>query len=213
MVLLDTPPCHQVIDFFESPARLQKFFSGREDSSGDGWFRWVQERGIQVAERFLKTLVGKEFVEEMDMFFRSVGDLKTKIYETSEQFLAQMKSERSSVQLIFPPSRDKVEDAIYLNREISRNGFQVDGYILNRAYPISLDFSEELEFAADGAEKSLYNYYMNMKPSSRNLLKNFEAQNNQGSVVMIPEFSQSIMTKDDIMAFSDLVAKHWETFG
>ncbi len=212
LVVLDTPPCHQVVDFFESPSRLQRFFSAAPEPSKKGWIQWVQEKGVQVAESFLKTLVGDEFVEEMDHFFRFVGDIKSQIYSTSEGFLTHMKGEEASLQLVFPPFPDKIQDAEYLNSQISNFGFKIDGFVLNRAFPNNLDFSEEVELPADGMEKSLYDYYIGKKTRSLEILQAFRSKNQspRAQFVRIPEFDHRIETLQDVHDFSESVNKHWE---
>lgn len=212
LVVLDTPPCHQVVDFFESPARLQRFFSAAPETSKKGWVYWLQERGLQVAEGFLKTLVGDEFVEEMDHFFRFVGDVKTQIYKTSESFINHMQSPKASLQLVFPPALDKIQDALYLNKEISGSDFRINGLILNRAYPHALDFSEEVSLRSDGLEKSLYDYYVGQKQESETILSEFKkyAPKEIKHFVRIPEFQHTIEKFDDVLWFAEAVNTHWE---
>ncbi len=212
LVVLDTPPSHQVVDFFESPAQLQRFFSATAIADKKGWLHWVQEKGIQVAEGFLKTLVGDEFVGEMDHFFRFVGDIKNQIFATSEGFLEHMRGPQSSLQLVFPPAKDKIQDALYLNQAISKNNFAIDGYILNRAYPNGLDFSEELSSAADEREKKLYHYFKSQKTKSEDLVDELRRGQlkNHSTFVRLPEFRQAIEQIEDVYLFSELVNTHWE---
>ena len=135
LVILDTPPCHQVIDFFESPRRLQRFFSAKPVTEKKSWLRWVQETGVTVVESFLKTMVGNEFVEEMDAFFNVVGELRSEINNVSSHFIEVLAEPTSQLMLVFPPAQDKLQDALYMDSELEKNHFNVDGYVLNRAYP------------------------------------------------------------------------------
>ncbi len=211
-VVLDTPPCHQVVDFFESPARLQRFFSATVVSDKKGWLSWVQEKGMQVAEKFLKTMVGDDFVSEMDHFFRLVGDVKSQIDQTSQGFISQMQSSDTSLQLVFPPARDKIQDALFLNKEISDNKFKVDSFVLNRAFPVGLDFSEEVALPEDGREKTLYDYYRVQKQRSEEILKDFRSKqvNSDAQFVRLPELHQPMETLEDVLSFSEKVNAHWE---
>jgi anion-transporting ArsA/GET3 family ATPase len=210
LVILDTPPCHQVIDFFESPQRLQQFFSSQSSSGKKGWLQWVQERGMQVAETFLKTLVGKEFVEEMEGFFQAVGNLRLEIHVTTADFMKHLRSDDTSILLIFPPAKDKIQDAIYLQSEMSRNEYGISGFIMNRAFLQDLDFSEELALPTDSREKRLYNYYKTQKERSLQVLKDFEKESLEGSFfVTIPELSASMESLEDIDMFSQKVVKGW----
>lgn len=212
MVVLDTPPSHQVIDFFESPARLQKFFSSTQLSDKKGWLHWVQERGMSVAESFLKTLVGKEFVDEMDGFFRGVGDLRQQINITSKTFIKHMQKEDSKIILVFPPALDKIEDARFLTDELSRQDYRIDGFVLNRAYPEGLDFSKELEIPQDSTEKRLYDYYKDQKARSQEILQKIKRDTGSSSFfVTIPELEKPIESIADVENFSLAVQHYWDS--
>jgi len=215
LIVLDTPPCHQVVDFFEAPKRLQKFFSAGPVTEKKGWLHWVQEKGVQVVEGFLKTLVGPEFVQEMDGFFKAVSDLKKEIHGTSEKFLESFSKPGSELILVFPPAEDKIEDANYLLEEMEKNNYQVSGFVLNRAYPKGLDFSKEVSLPADSREKKLYNYYKEQRTKSEQILRSFleKPMSENTFFVSIPELSGAIESLEDVYGFSMEIGENWNELG
>ncbi len=76
LIILDTPPSHQVVDFFDSPQRLQKFFSSRDPKSQSNWMSWMQKKGMQAVEGVFSTLVGLDFLREMESFFSGISELR-----------------------------------------------------------------------------------------------------------------------------------------
>ncbi len=215
LVILDTPPSDQVVDFFESPRRLQKFFSARTPQEKEGWVQWVQEKGVRVAEGFLKTLVGGDFVDEMDHFFKVIGDLRTKIHSVSTSFDRSVRSESAKLVLVFPPALDKVSDAEFLTSELAENQIVVDGYVLNRAYPLGLDFGNELDIPEDSFEYRLYNYFRRQKSLSTQLLQDFRSrrQPSQASFSIIPELDNPMDSSEDVLRFALAVQDHWQSLG
>ena len=209
-VVLDTPPCHQVIDFFESPNRLKKFFTVKQDSKSS-WTGWLQDKSIQVAENFIKPLVGKDFVREMDAFFQSVRSLREEIHNISTEFINQLSDDESQLVLVTPPSKDKLQEASYLVSELSKSQFHVSEFVLNRSHVLDLDKSGELGIEKDSEEYQIYNYFKNQLPMSKNMLaqigKKLEVDIKQFSY--IPEIEQEIHSLQDVLMFAKKVGDHW----
>lgn len=213
LIVLDTPPCHQVVEFLQAPSRLQKFFSGKEEKEKAGWVSWIQNKSLQVTETFLKTLVGKEFVEEMDKFFQMIGALKSEIYRVTDNFLVRMADEKSNLLLVFPPALDKYEDALYLTSEIEKNQFKIDHFVMNRAYPIGLDLGKELPAETDESEKKLYNYFQREKLQSLQLMSELKKKNNSQEVSfsVLPELKMQVESAQDVLDFAETIEKAWES--
>lgn len=212
LVILDTPPCNQVIEFFESPRRLQKFFTGHQKEDRKGWLNWIQDKGVTLVEGFLKTLVGGEFVKEMDGFFQAVGSLKNDINEITELFIKHLTDPQARMILIFPPSLDKVEDAHFLMSELSRNEFKVTDFVLNRAYPGQLDQGRELLGPEDSIEMKLYNYYSGQRSHALNLVNGISKGrlSRDQDFYLIPEINQKIDSSEDILKFANQVGENWQ---
>ena len=70
-IVLDTPPCHQVIEFFNSPDRLQNFFSLYEGHLANPWLSWIKSSFL--FEKALKTLIGEQFLDSLDQFLKSLA--------------------------------------------------------------------------------------------------------------------------------------------
>lgn len=210
LIILDTPPCHQVVDFFESPERLKNFFSETESQQKSSWVGWIQQKSYSVVEAFLKKLVGEEFVSEMDNFFKAVGGLKKSINQVSNKFIEVLGRKDSKLFIVFPPAQDKIHEAKYLKSQIAGLNYSVSGFILNRAFPQELDQSEEVILPADSEEKKLYDYYMNTIAHGRQILNSFEGKDSM-DFALIPEFSIDLKERSDVIDFSNKVNQFWES--
>ena len=215
LVVLDTPPCHQVVDFFESPQRLQKFFSNTLSPDKESWLGWVKDQGVRVAERFLQTLVGGEFVSEMDSFFRGVGKLRQGISDVSQEFINVLASESSHIALIFSTALDKQDEARYLREQIQRNQFSIGTYIINRAYIPGLIGVAEGALQSD-FEMQLYKNSLRQKKIAEDVLKRVSQDDNmtsQNQYIVLPDLCIDLTSKQEILKFVDQMSLHWSPTG
>ncbi|MEM7646068.1 MAG: ArsA-related P-loop ATPase [Pseudomonadota bacterium] len=210
-VVLDTPPCHQVIDFFESPQRLQKFFSSQLTQKSGDWLGWIQKKSMSFVEIFLKRLVGQQFVDEMESFFSTVGGLSQTVNEVSAQFIDLLSSKDSSLVLVFAPAEDKIQEARYLHQRIKEFSYQLNHFVLNRAYLSELDESEVSWEGDDEKGRRLYNYFGEKKLRSRQLMGDLKNQLGDGELKysLIPEINNPLRTPEDFFDFSKQVREHW----
>lgn len=214
LVILDTPPCHQVIEFFESPRRLQKFFSPRDTSEQPNWLNWIQRKGLLAVEGFFSTLVGREFVEEMDSFFQTVGNLKSKINEVTGSFIDLLSANDSELTMICSPAKDKIAEAKYLTEELSKSDFKVSHLILNRAFVPDLDLSKELTNETDSREQELYNYFVGQRANSEKLLLSLQkAEWKKVTLSALPEMEMSLDSSDSVLQFVDHLGSSWMGVG
>ncbi len=215
LVVLDTPPCHQVVDFFESPQRLQKFFSTTLPPDKESWLGWIKDQGVRLAERFLQTLVGGEFVAEMDSFFRGVGSLRQGIADVSQTFSRILSNDSSHIALIFSTALDKQDEALYLSEEIRRNQFLVGSYIVNRAYIPGLsnkiDSSQQLDF-----ETQLYKISLQQKKLAESVLEDMQKHHSdslQNQYILLPDLPIHLTSQEEILNFVDQMSQHWSPVG
>lgn len=215
LVVLDTPPCHQVVDFFESPQRLQKFFSNTLSPDKESWLAWIKDQGVRVAERFLQTLVGGEFVAEMDSFFRGVGSLRHGIADVSQKFTQILSADSSHIALIFSTALDKQDEARYLSEQIQRNQFSVKSYIINRAY--IPDLSDKTDGSPGGDfEMQLYKNCLQQKNLAEDVLEDMRrhhSNSSQNQYILLPDLPIHLTSQEEILNFVDQMSQHWSPAG
>jgi anion-transporting ArsA/GET3 family ATPase len=212
LVILDTPPCHQVVDFFEAPQRLQSFFSAQLfPGTAGSWLGWIKDQGVRAAEMVLQAVVGSEFVEEMDGFLRGVSGLKKEIASVSEAFTQALGESSSHIVLIFSSAEDKVLEAQYLGSQIEKNNFRIGSYVINRAFIPGLgDVSNNLS-QISGQEKELYQDFVEQKGRAQSILQNLALKKNdpQLSFSLLPDLSHSLESREQVLAFVSEMEKYW----
>lgn len=211
LIILDTPPSHQVIDFFQAPKQLQKFFTPKAKSKKSGLVSWIQEKSYDVVEGVMQTLAGKEFVAETENFLSQIGRLREDIYVVSQKFTEQMKSEKSQIFLICSTAKDKLEDAVFLQEQILKEGYPLQWCLMNRAYHKELDQSKEANTFKDPKEEELYNYFVGKRAKSLIAIEQLagKACFKGTNFIILPELQMTTDTEVGLLELSRQVENFW----
>lgn len=208
LVVLDTPPCHQVVDFFQAPQRLENFFANQLDSQVGSWLGWVKNQGVKVAEKVVQGLVGPEFVREMDSFFRSIGSLSHEVAHISKNFRSHLTDSQSHISLLFSEASDKLQEASYLAQEIEKSSYAVNSYIMNRAFIPGLNHPGEL--SEQDLESQLYQTQWERKERNQKILREMSRQARRPiHTVLLPELMIPLTTHDGLSDFVAQMQDYW----
>jgi anion-transporting ArsA/GET3 family ATPase len=161
LIVVDTPPTRNALDFLDAPARMEEFFSSR-------LLRWLiaPARGgllglaarpfTQVADRIL----GTQFLEDITEFFLSLQSMYGGFVERARAVSRLLSDERTSFVVVATPEPTPLREADFFLRELSTRHYEVGALVLNRALPASLSApsteaaSEVLAADADGIAKT-----------------------------------------------------------
>jgi anion-transporting ArsA/GET3 family ATPase len=147
LLVLDTPPSRNALDFLDAPDRLRAFFEGRALQAllrGGGAGLRLVGRGAGFALGLLKRVTGAELLSDLSDFFRLVGGLLGGFRERAEQVEALLRADGTTFLLVTSPEREPIEEAIYFQRRLRTAGMALCGAIVNRVH------ADEL--AAGGAD-------------------------------------------------------------
>ena len=162
LIVVDTPPTRNALDFLDAPARMEEFFSSR-------LLRWLiaPARGgllglaarpfTQVADRIL----GTQFLEDITEFFLSLQSMYGGFVERARAVSRLLSDERTSFVVVATPEPTPLREADFFLRELSTRRYEVGALVLNRALPASLSApstessAEALASDADGIGKAV----------------------------------------------------------
>jgi anion-transporting ArsA/GET3 family ATPase len=160
LIVVDTPPTRNALDFLDAPARMEEFFSSR-------LLRWLiaPARGgllglaarpfTQVADRIL----GTQFLEDITEFFLSLQSMYGGFVERARAVSRLLSDERTSFVVVATPEPTPLREADFFLKELSTRRYEVGALVLNRALPASLSApateaaAEALAADADGIAK------------------------------------------------------------
>lgn len=138
LVVVDTPPTRQALDFVEAPGRLVRFLDNRI-------FRALMTptraylRAVNVATRtFLRSLsriVGVEVVDDAIAFFQAFEGMEEGFRERANRMVDLLTQPSTAFVLVTSPREDAVGEATYFADRLFQSGISVRALIVNRLHP------------------------------------------------------------------------------
>jgi anion-transporting ArsA/GET3 family ATPase len=166
LLVLDTPPTRNALDFLDAPRRLSTFIDSRSLQlfTAPGFLGLkLLGRGTGVVFSVMKRLTGIDLLEDMSEFFRSFGDMSQGFRERAERVNALLADSRTAFLLVSSPRRDAIEEAGYFHHRLLDSGLPFVGAVVNRVQPPEVDGDPGLdrllgEALARKVERNLEDY-------------------------------------------------------
>ena len=135
LLVLDTPPTRNALDFLEAPQRLARFVDSRSLQfflkPGRLGLK-VFGRGSSVVFSLLKRLTGIDLLRDLSEFFSSFGDMATGIGERAERVGRLLAARETTFVLVTSPQRDAIDEAVFFHRRLRDGKLPFGGAIVNR---------------------------------------------------------------------------------
>lgn len=138
LVVVDTPPTRNALDFIDAPRRLSRFLDHRLfrmiTSPGRGIVRAVNV----AAQAFLRTVakvVGAEVIDDAVAFFQAFEGMEQGFKDRANAVLQLLSDDDTAFVLVASPRRDTIEEAQYFAEKLREAGITVRSLIVNRMHP------------------------------------------------------------------------------
>ncbi|MET0901787.1 MAG: ArsA family ATPase [Acidimicrobiales bacterium] len=138
LVVVDTPPTRNALDFIDAPRRLSRFLDHR-------LFRMVTTpgRGVMKAvnvatQTFLRTVakvVGGEVIDDAVAFFRAFEGMEEGFRQRADAVLHLLSADETAFVLVASPRRDTIEEAQFFAARLAEADIAVRALIVNRMHP------------------------------------------------------------------------------
>jgi len=138
VVVLDTPPSRNALDFLDAPDRLTNFFEGRALRvflAPTGFAAKVMGRGTGVVFSVLKRITGVDLLRDVSVFLRALGGLIDGFRERAAGVKAVLSDPGTLFLIVTSPSRDPIEEAIFFHGKLREARMPFGGLIVNRVQP------------------------------------------------------------------------------
>ena len=138
IVILDTPPSRNALDFLEAPRKLSLFLDERiigvflPGSGGGGIFR---NRARQMAHGVFTRIFGEGFFDEMQQFLAAFSGMFTSMRAHAESVRTLLKSDASSFLVVTSPEPASLDEAAHLEKTLTTEMLlPFHGFVLNRSW-------------------------------------------------------------------------------
>lgn len=156
LLVLDTPPSRNALDFLDAPDRLTQFLEGRALQvflRPTGFATRIVGRGTGVVFSVLKRVTGVDLLQDLSVFFRSLGGLIDGFKERAEQVNALLADPQTTFLLVTSPEREPIDEAIYFWRKLKATRMPFGGVIVNRVHHDEAGDADPDEVAAQLEEE------------------------------------------------------------
>jgi len=137
LLVLDTPPSRNALDFLDAPDRLTSFFEGRALQvflRPTGLGMRLFGRGTGVVFSILKRVTGIDLLQDLSVFFRSLGGMIDEFKERATAVNALLSDRGTTFLLVTSPEREPIEEATFFWRKLKAARMPFGGVIVNRVH-------------------------------------------------------------------------------
>ena len=142
LVVLDTPPTANALEFLEASGRIARFLDDRV-------FRWLlpTEGGSRahlvqrllrapsgVVKLLLAKVFGERFGRDMEEFFLAFQGMHREIRRRAEAVQRLLRSDDTAFLLVTAPTREVVDEAVFFWQQIRERELPFGGFIVNRVH-------------------------------------------------------------------------------
>jgi anion-transporting ArsA/GET3 family ATPase len=205
LLVLDTPPSRNALDFLDAPSRLTAFLDGRAmrtfvRPAGLG----VRTLGKGASPLFgvLRRLTGIDVLAEISTFFALLGDMTEDFSRRAAQVERLLRSERTAFLLVTSAQSEPIDEAIWFGRTLRESGLPFAGVIVNRVHhelPLQAEPSQLARLLASRLEPSLiarvlenlHDYHVLARRDARNVERLREQLGGQ-PLILVPQLDDDV---------------------
>lgn len=153
LVVLDTPPSRNALEFLEAPRKLSLFLDEKVvgvflPHDGDGVF-WNRAR--QLVGTIFGRIFGEGFFQEIQEFLSAFSGMFAAMRQHADAVRTLLTSDDATFLLVTSPNAAALEESLYLQNKLLDMKLPFGGYVLNRswAYTRGLGAPEDILLPAD----------------------------------------------------------------
>ncbi|HEY1511369.1 MAG TPA: ArsA-related P-loop ATPase [Solirubrobacteraceae bacterium] len=153
LLVLDTPPSRNAMDFFDAPGRLTSFLEGRAIKAivrPTGLGVRVLGRGASPLLGAVSRVTGVDLMSDLATFFGLLGDMTKDFSERAAQVQEMLHATTTAFLLVTSAQREPIDEAIWFRQTLEQSKLPFAGVLVNRVHHDLLGDAEP-----DGVEATL----------------------------------------------------------
>jgi anion-transporting ArsA/GET3 family ATPase len=137
LLVLDTPPTRNALDFLDAPKRLTQFIEGRSlrvFMRPTGLAAKVAGRGASVALSVFKRIVGFDLLADLAEFFNAFSGMVDGFQARAKRVNSLLADQRTCFLVVCGPQGEPVDEAVYFHRKLVEAKLPFGGVIVNKVH-------------------------------------------------------------------------------
>jgi anion-transporting ArsA/GET3 family ATPase len=137
VIVLDTPPSRNALDFLDAPDRLTGFLEGRALRmflAPSGLAAKLVGRGTSVVFGVLRRVTGVDLMNDLSGFFMALSGVLDGFRERATAVKALLAEPTTTFLIVTSPEREAREEAIFFRGKLREAGLPFGGLVVNRVH-------------------------------------------------------------------------------
>jgi len=137
MLVLDTPPTRNALDFLDAPKRLTQFIEGkslRVFMKPTGFAAKVAGRGANVALSVMKRIVGFDLIADLAEFFNAFSGMVDGFQARAKRVNKLLADPGTCFLVVCGPQGEPINEAVYFHRKLVEAKLPFGGVIVNKVH-------------------------------------------------------------------------------
>ena len=209
LLVLDTPPSRNALDFFDAPGRLTSFLEGRAlkaflRPTGIG----MRVLGLGAAPLLggLRRITGVDLISDLSTFFALLGDMTENFSVRARRVEQLLRSSESAFLLITSAQSEPIDEAIWFRRTLQQSGVPFSGVVVNRFHhdlgdadpqPGSLDETLGADLAAR-VRQTFTDYHVLAQRDAGNVTR-LAGELDGEPLILVPQFDDDVHDVDGLL--------------
>ncbi|MBV9837747.1 MAG: hypothetical protein JO156_06490, partial [Solirubrobacterales bacterium] len=213
MLVLDTPPSRNALDFLDAPGRLTSFLEGRALKAfvrPTGLGMRVLGRGAAPLLAALRRITGVDLLTDLSTFFQLLGDMTDDFSVRAAQVERLLRAETTAFLLVSTAQGAPIEEALWFGQTLESSGLPFAGVVVNRVHHdilgdreplelgVELDKALPPELAARVAE-NFHDYHVLARRDERNVAR-LAAELDGRPLLLVPHLDDDVHDIDGLLA-------------
>jgi anion-transporting ArsA/GET3 family ATPase len=209
LLVLDTPPTRNALDFLDAPERLHRFIDSRSLRfflSGTRGGLSLVSRGTSLMFAALRRLTGIDLLRDLSEFFASFGSMSEGFRARAERVIELLGSDAATFLLVTSPRRDAIDDAIYFHVRLRERRMPFGGAVVNRFHDVRGKDPDLISLLGDElAAKVTANFadYQALAARDRANLKRLTEELADEPLIVVPELDGDVHDVEGLRALAD----------
>ena len=212
LLVLDTPPSRNALDFFDAPGRLTNFLEGRALKAflkPTGLGMRVLGRGAGPLLGALRRITGVDLVSDLSTFFGLLGDMTENFSARAREVEALLRSDETAFLLITSAQSEPIDEAIWFRQTLRDSGLPFAGVVVNRFHhdlghePEAQDLPSELGEAVGGelgarVAENFADYHVLSQRDASNVDRLLDELGSE-PLLLVPHFDSDVHDVDGLL--------------
>ncbi len=139
LVVVDTPPSRNALDFLDAPGVLSRFLDHRLFKllmlPTKGGLKFIST-ATQPLLRAVGKVVGSDVLADSVAFFQAFAGMETGFRERADDVIALIRAPETSFVVVASAHHDTIGEAVWFVEQLAAQGVDVTAAIVNRAHPL-----------------------------------------------------------------------------